>query len=230
MTWDELQADFAALWRTRRWGQELHRLRGAATRLFASASPAARQRVADLLADDQLKWFAAFVLDCAGTLSRRYLEPMLRAAVYERNPSNNRTFIEPCLRSYGTRAVVERLLEYVAAGTDFEKAGAVNALYWAWRPKDQRVAAPDGREELAARERELLLREFVANPNPDVRRSIIPQLSLDRGDYPPDLKRLVPQAIRIAETEGDEYVRHRLSIQLGGAAPFMALPDRKGEP
>ncbi len=60
--------------------------------------------------------------------------PLLRIAVYEANPSFNRGFIEPCLRAFGYRKVLEALLEYVRYGTNREKAGSARALYWAQQP------------------------------------------------------------------------------------------------
>jgi hypothetical protein len=48
----------------------------------------------------------------------------MRVAVYEVDPSFNRSFIDPCLRAYGARQVQEALLGYLATGTNREKAGA----------------------------------------------------------------------------------------------------------
>jgi arsenate reductase-like glutaredoxin family protein len=60
--------------------------------------------------------------------------PLMQMAVYEANPSFNRSFIEPCLRAFGYRSVLEALLDYVEHGTNREKAGAARALYWAQLP------------------------------------------------------------------------------------------------
>ena len=229
MTWHDLCDEFLAVWWTRRWGEIEHRLRGDAARLFRTATPAEREWLAPALEDERRKWFAAFVLDCAGTLPRRFFEPVLRAAVYEVNPSNNRVFVDLCLRSRGTIATVERLLEYVEGGSDFEKAGAASALYWAWGHSTEGITRDDEQalEALAARQRELLLREFVRNASLDVRRSIISKLSLDSQNDPPELKRLVAEAVRVAREEGDDYIRHRLQIQFGCGGPLPSLPHRE---
>ncbi len=55
---------------------------------------------------------------------------MLDAAIDEVNPSLNREFVEPCRSAFGLRRVNEYLLDVVESGTDFSRAGAVNALYW----------------------------------------------------------------------------------------------------
>lgn len=86
--------------------------------------------------------------------------PLLRIAVYEADPSFNRSFIEPCLRAFGYRKVLEALLEYVRSGTNREKEGSANALYWAQRP----LLLPDWidreRQEQNQQELQQALQEF----------------------------------------------------------------------
>lgn len=67
-------------------------------------------------------------------LPPEFFAPLLRIAVYEANPSFNRGFIEPCLRAFGYRKILEALLEYVRYGTNREKAGSARALYWVQLP------------------------------------------------------------------------------------------------
>ena len=148
---------------------------------------------------------------------------MIRAAVYEINPSANREFVEPCLAAFGGARVHEELLDYVERGSDFEIAGAVNALYWATsdleathqegvalKPKEP----PNASAKLLAREKCLFLKTFVANDHVEVRRSIIPSLEINPSLYPEDLKPLVEEAIRIAQNHPDEFIRHRIEIKL----------------
>jgi hypothetical protein len=77
------------------------------------------------------KWLVAAVMRDARSLPEVLFAPLLRAAIYETNPSANRAFVEPCVAAFGHRRTNEALLDVVDKGTDFEKAGAVNALYWA---------------------------------------------------------------------------------------------------
>jgi hypothetical protein len=81
-------------------------------------------------------------------------------------------------------------------------------------------------EDVWLRRRSLLLREFVANGNVHVRRSIIPSLKLEESAYPDDLKPLVAQAIEIARNHEDEYIRHRVEVQLGNERLLKPLPHR----
>lgn len=107
-------------------------------------------------------------------------------AVYERNPSYNRYFVEPCVRSTGWQPTAPALLVYVRDGTDFEKAGAFNALYWAlghssthgYDLEDRVPDPPESEGESPTdtwhRAHKMLLEEFVRNPGVDVLELIQP--------------------------------------------------------
>lgn len=195
------------------------------------------------LHDDERKWFVALVLE--KNVPRRFFAPMIQAAVYERNPSFNRRFVEPCTLSFGPRPVCQALLTYLTDGTNVEKAGASNALYWVTNPLRWKPSAPNFRPESATPESHAAylalsdlrarigcarLHEFVINSDVDVRRSIIGQLSLDPADYPTELQPLIPQAVNIARHHPDDYIRHRVEIQLGsssGTVTFKPLPHRQ---
>ena len=47
-----------------------------------------------------------------------------------------------------------------------------------------------------------------------MRRCILPGLPLDPGLYPAEMHDLVAQAVRIARTSNDDYLRHRVEIQI----------------
>lgn len=59
--------------------------------------------LASALRHDQRKWFVVLFLDVVGPVPEILYEPMIRAAVYETNPSLNRPFVEPCSESFGYR-------------------------------------------------------------------------------------------------------------------------------
>lgn len=76
--------------------------------------------------------------------------------------------------------MIETLFTYLEVGTDVEKAGAVNALYWAEPPQVIEGPADEIAEthakhlelaDLWDRKRSLFVREFVHNENLQVRRS-----------------------------------------------------------
>lgn len=189
---------------------------------------------AKALEDHKRKWFAASVVTLAiWKLNKAFPEalfnPMIRAAIYEQNPSLNRFFVE-CLSKLGKRRINESLLDFVEFGTNAEKAGAANALYWAQVDLTYEGNVPDFTKENATtesqalydqfvdirqRKRELFLKEFVKNLDGNVRRSIISGLNLDEKLYSEELKPLISEAIQIARTHPDEYIRHRIEVQLG---------------
>lgn len=173
--------------------------------------PSSQEDVAwfrNALEHEQRKWFVAFVFQEPRKVTEALYGPMMRAAVCERAPSKNHAFVEPCVATFGLRRVNETLLELFENGTDLEKAGAVQAMYWAilinLRDSDQN--RPDASVvfgslgNLWMRQRCLLLQEFVINPSVSVRQRIIPHLDLKNvSSYPEQLRSFVPQAIQIAE-------------------------------
>jgi hypothetical protein len=161
-------------------------------------------------------------------LPEEFLGPLVRAGVYDPDPSFNRQFIEPAVTAFGRRRVKTALIEVLRTGTDAERAGAARAWYWTGIP--MRVAGRDGSgayiytaESLAEREavadlraqwQEAALREFVSNEDLDVRRCVLPGLSLNPANYPGQLRELVAEAVRIARAHPDEYIRHRVEHQV----------------
>jgi hypothetical protein len=189
----------------------------------------------------QHKWFVVGLLQAAPSLAEALFGPAMDAGIAELNPSLNRYFIEPCVRAFGVRRVNEYLLDLLETGTDSQKAGAVNALYWAQVPLEFPGNTPDygddrrsvesrrANEELGdvwKRARTLYLRTFVSDADVDVRRSLIARLTLDDTAYDPADRPLVPEAIRIARAHWDPYIRHRLAVQLGESQLLLALPHQ----
>jgi hypothetical protein len=217
MTWDE----HYRLWSEVRGqpGPEAHRRMQAARRRVPQNAPEDWRWLAESLNDPDRKWFVAQVFK-SQPVPRRLFGPMLRAGVLERNPSLNRVFVEPCVRSLGGRRVLAELLRYLESGTDAEKAGAASALYWAGgNPRGEDLT--ELRQQIGWQ----MLRQFVGNEDVEVRRRIIPMLRLEPDQYPDELRPLVARAVEVARSHPDEYIRHRVEIQLGAGGPLMAIPD-----
>jgi hypothetical protein len=196
----------------------------AARQLTASAKAEFWSWLAGALHNEQRKWFVAKFFD-SYPVPKRMLKEMIRAGVYEKDPSYNRLFIERCVRSFGSTPTCEELLRYLEFGSDVEKAGAASALYWA-RDTSHNDAPPELREQIRCQ----LLKAFVNNPDVRVRQRIIPMLALANEHYPRHVQPRVAQAIAIARSHADEYIRHRVEIQLGtSCGPLMSLP-RNDEP
>jgi hypothetical protein len=79
------------------------------------------------------------------------------------------------------------LLDVLRTGTDFQKAGAAHALFWAIERTDEeeRISLADLRHA----RRTLLLETFVTNSNIDVQRSTYRWLSFELSDHPPTERR-----------------------------------------
>jgi hypothetical protein len=59
------------------------------------------------LRDANARWFVEFALrHSPPPFAEPLFDPLIRAAVYERDPSFNRVFIEPCIRSAGWQRTV----------------------------------------------------------------------------------------------------------------------------
>ncbi|MFJ8043507.1 hypothetical protein ACIRBX_23710 [Kitasatospora sp. NPDC096147] len=158
-------------------------------------------------------------------LSEESFEVLLEAAVQDPNPSFNRTFVEPAMNAYGYRRVRAGLLERLRSGTDRQRAGAARAWYWtALRldPDGPSAEHPGALEQDGATDRAVLvrewneaaLREFVANEDLDVRSCILPGLPLRAAAYRPELHALVETATAIARAHPDDYIRHRVEVQV----------------
>jgi len=91
------------------------------------------------LDDDDRKWFVAAIFS-RESLPKRLLPAMVRAAVYERNVSNNRAFIDPCLATYGLDRIRPLVDEYVNSIVPGESSGAQNLLYCCREPRESRGA------------------------------------------------------------------------------------------
>jgi hypothetical protein len=67
--------------------------------------------------------------------------------------------------------------------------------------------------DLRERYRLTALRRFLADDDLDLRRCILPGLTLDPQMYPSQVRDQVARAVQIARTSNDDYLRHRVEIQ-----------------
>ncbi len=198
---------------------------------LVSGEPPALFGSADL---DRFEWEhaarAAVVAGVSGleTWPEDVFDAMIRAIVHDPNPSFNRQLIEPVLAGVGRRRVQTALLDLLSNGTDAEKAGSARAWYWAQGSlrfdgeanfkagiaTEESQQEYDAVKDLRVRWRETQLRTFVSNEDVDIRRCILPGMSLNPDHYPAGLRDLVVRAIHIARTHPDEYIRHRVEHQL----------------
>jgi hypothetical protein len=183
---------------------------------------------------DQYKWEQALRAAVVDGVSRIESWPeelfatLIQAAVHDPNPSLNRQLIKPALSAVGRRRVQETLLELLSSGTNAEKAGAARAWYCTQVPLrfnstenlKARIPTPESQQEydavedLRIRWQQAALQEFVSNEDLDVRRCILPGLTLNPARYPAGLQDLVATAVHMARIHPDEYIRHRVEHQV----------------
>lgn len=219
-TWDEHYARWKLAIQKR--GEEAHRQMQAARKRVATNTPDDWRWLEEALTDPHRRLFVTEVF-MYQPVPKRLAGAMLRAGVLERDPSFSGYFIWPCVRSFGARRVLKELLRYLSAGTNAEKAGAASVLYHVgYSPRNELL--DDLHYQICCQ----LLREFVDNSDIEVRRRIIPMLRLrpeEHSLYPEELRVLVPRAVEIARSHPDEYIRHRVEVQLGAGPPYMAIPN-----
>lgn len=172
-------------------------------------NPTGWQWVRAAVGDPDRRRFVADVFN-KQSIPKKLAHLMLEMGVNEPNPSGNRYFIEPAVKALGATYVLRRLKTHLEDGIGFEKAGAASAAYWV-----RGDAADVDYQRANAEFRDELLRQFIANEDIEVRRRILPGLSMRASDYSTDVGRLIPDAIQIARNHQDPYIKHRIEIQLG---------------
>jgi hypothetical protein len=179
----------------------------------------------------QRRWFIATVTHKIYYLGEELFLPLLTAGIEEPNPSFNNRFIAPCLWAFGHRRVNEHLLKVLADGSHSEKVGAVGAMYWAnvsfaRQPLPLEVVSLRRElEDVWERKRVLLLETFVLNSDLKLRQRIVSHLELAPKLYPESHRHLIDQAVDIARSSEDKYLKDRIESQLRESHLLPSVPD-----
>lgn len=194
---------------------------------------ATTQTLTKLLDDPRRRRAVHSLVVAARCVPGPLLRPMLLAAAQTINPSTNRKFVEPCILAFGRRRVVTTLLSNAANESSGVRAGAVNALYWAWAarqglswPGAEAALAPfppdEPVEDLRAECLTWAVRECVVNGDLDVRRALVSTLIPARR-YEPEL---AERAIATARADSDPYVRQRIAVDRWESRLIPCVPGR----
>ncbi|MEU9829770.1 hypothetical protein [Micromonospora chersina] len=144
-------------------------------------------------------------------LPEELFEPLVRAAVYEPDPSHTQRHIRPALAAFGRRRVQTRLLEYLRTGTDYEIGGAADAWYCSCLRIVDSDAEGDPCTDLRHEFQEAGLHTFLVNDNLRIRCRIISLLNLRADENCPQLRPLVTEVLRIAHAHSDATFANRIS-------------------
>ncbi|MFT4926863.1 MAG: hypothetical protein ACI8WB_002962 [Phenylobacterium sp.] len=85
------------------------------------------------LIDDDKKWFAAKVLAKINPVPKSLLDDLVLTALKERDPSFNRWFIEPCVKTFGRELVKSRVMLFASHPQVIENDGVNKIMYWVER-------------------------------------------------------------------------------------------------
>jgi hypothetical protein len=107
---------------------------GQAASALPKDNPAALAWFISALQNTRTKWFVAAVMAQAMPVPRTLLDPLLVAALLEPNPSANRLFIEPCVRTFGAAEVSAHVSALSTTPGVAEINGVRQAMYWVPRP------------------------------------------------------------------------------------------------
>lgn len=76
------------------------------------------------------KYFVASLLYLYDNFSKDLFKSLLKTAINHKDPSFNRIFLRPCLRTFGTKAVADYLVDQFNKGDIIERIGISNLIYW----------------------------------------------------------------------------------------------------
>lgn len=146
---------------------------------------------------------------------------VIRVVVNDPHPAAYNQLLKHAVTVARRRQVMEALIGVLENGTSAEKETAAEAWYWSQPaliykgqlenllsgtpaiPTEESKRAYDAVADLRTRWNQAALREFIANEDVRVRRSLLEGLPLDPAGYPDELKELVATAMRIARTHPD---------------------------
>jgi hypothetical protein len=128
VTWDDLYADWVAAHAERR-HRDLQLAARDSQRRAADPSPDDLEWLAVALADPDRRWFVAMVYRRRPVPSRLFV-PMVRAGAIDCDTSACRLFVEPCVETFGSDAVLAELARLAVAVGESAKLGERKCRYW----------------------------------------------------------------------------------------------------
>ena len=173
----------------------------------------------EALLNDSKKWFAAGLLSMSPQSCTPLRKALLRAAMEEKNPSFNRNFIKPLRVVMTYPEAINSMIEMIDPNDPLEVAGVANASYWA------RIELDDS-DDLETRTNFNIWRieRFLDLTDVYAKRTLIAGMSFKSPYVPEEFKEKSKLVIKLARKHKDEYIRHRVEIQLGtSSGPFKSI-------
>ncbi len=82
------------------------------------------------LKDSSKKWFVAKIIEKVSPVPKALLDDLVLAAMVEDNPSLNKLFIIPCVKTFGPKIVKERMVLFSDIPKVIEVNGFAQTEYW----------------------------------------------------------------------------------------------------
>lgn len=76
------------------------------------------------------KWFVVKVLEKVNPVPRSLFDDLVFASLIEQNPSFNKWFITPCVKSFGAESVKSKILALASHPQVVENEGVNKVMYW----------------------------------------------------------------------------------------------------
>ena len=97
---------------------------------FPRDNPEALAWFTAALAHDEKKWFVAKLLEKVNPVPKALFDDLVFAALLEDDPSFNKWFIAPCVRSFGVEQVKSRIMTFAPHPQVIENEGVNKVMYW----------------------------------------------------------------------------------------------------
>jgi len=197
---------------------------------FCRCDPVDAEALVRLLEDLRARHFVKLLVCATRSVPEPLFLPMVKAGV---RATYQEGFILPCVICHGRRRTMASLMALAKDGSDSDKAGAMKALYWgavpqshAYWPHGSRrtdIDKPDESvDDLARALAAWAAREFVRNPNVDVRLSLIPYLRRTSEVAPDEMKRAIRSLEESLEGRPDRDLAFSV---LGQLPPSIRYPS-----
>jgi hypothetical protein len=76
------------------------------------------------------KYFVADLLYLYDNFDREFLEPLIKTGINHKDPSFNRIFLRPCLKTFGVKTVADNLADKFNRADITDRIGISNLVYW----------------------------------------------------------------------------------------------------
>ncbi|RPA57235.1 MULTISPECIES: hypothetical protein [Shewanella] len=76
------------------------------------------------------KWFVVKLLEKVNPIPKALFDDLVLAALTEHDPSFNKWFIEPCVKSFGCEPVKSKIIAFASHPQVIENEGVNKVMYW----------------------------------------------------------------------------------------------------